>query len=178
MKRILLAFTFFSLYTMSMLYGCTTDTPDNIEEPEPTPENWDLKDFPQGADPREVGVRLAERYIRTVDTQAPRVNYPYVCTWLGAFRFAQTIQEDDLYGRLLERYDRTCCRCQTMWITTYSGQFPWKYIKRRRKINTSVWDSGMPIHNGNYHSIRKNRKKIGMNRVIHGKRVSGLTICL
>lgn len=105
MKRILMAFTFLALYAVSNLYGCTSDNPSHTDEPKATSENWDLKKFPEGADPKSIGLRLAERYIRTVDTQAPRVNYPYVCTWLGAFRFTQTIKDDNLYDRLLERYD-------------------------------------------------------------------------
>ena len=63
--------------------------------------------FPEGSDPKEIGLRLTERYIRTVDTQNPRVNYPYVCTWLGAFWFSRTIGDEQLYNRLLARYDDT-----------------------------------------------------------------------
>lgn len=72
----------------------------------PMHEDAVLEIFPEGSDPEEIGIRLTERYIRTVDTQNPRVNYPYVCTWLGTFRFARTIEDDKLYNRLLGRYDK------------------------------------------------------------------------
>ncbi|WP_238865644.1 glycoside hydrolase family 88/105 protein [Proteiniphilum propionicum] len=71
----------------------------------PLHEDALLTVFPEGSDPKEIGIRLTERYIRTVDTQNPRVNYPYVCTWLGAFWFSRTIGDEQLYNRLLARYD-------------------------------------------------------------------------
>ena len=72
---------------------------------ETSPEDYNLTNFPAGSSPKEVGIKLTRRYIRTLDTQNPRVNYPYVCTWLGAFRFTKTVGDENLYNRLLERYD-------------------------------------------------------------------------
>jgi len=71
----------------------------------PMHEDAVLTIFPEGKDPKTIGTRLSERYIRTIDSQSPRVNYPYVCTWLGAFWFARTIENDQLYNQLLTRYD-------------------------------------------------------------------------
>lgn len=71
----------------------------------PLHEDVLLTVFPEGSDPKEIGLRLTERYIKTVDTQNPRVNYPYVRTWLGAFWFSRTIGNQQLYNRLLARYD-------------------------------------------------------------------------
>ena len=105
-KTILIALSLFSFLTISNLYGCSSDDSGNIDSPPPTnQDNYDLKNFPKGCDPKEIGIKLTNRYIRTVDTQNPRVNYPYVCTWLGGFWFTQTIKDESLYNKLLERYD-------------------------------------------------------------------------
>jgi rhamnogalacturonyl hydrolase YesR len=104
-KRILIGCTLFCLFIVLNLYAGLPENLPGTENPEPTSENYDLVNFPEGCNPREIGIKLSERYIRTLDTQSPHVNYPYVCTWLGSFRFTQTIKDDKLYGRLLERYD-------------------------------------------------------------------------
>jgi rhamnogalacturonyl hydrolase YesR len=101
-KKILSGCTLLYLFLVSNLYASIGS---NIETPAVKIESHDLTEFPKGADPKEIGIKLTERYIRTIDTQAPRVNYPYVCTWLGAFRFTKTIGDDNLFNRLLERYN-------------------------------------------------------------------------
>lgn len=104
-KRILIGCALFCFFLVSNLHAGTAGSVSNIATSAEVAESHDLTNFPKGADPKEIGIKLTERYIRTIDTQAPRVNYPYVCTWLGAFRFTQTIKDDKLYDRLLDRYN-------------------------------------------------------------------------
>lgn len=104
-KRILIGCLLFCFFLISNLHAGTVGSVSNIETSSEVTESHDLTNFPEGADPKEIGIKLTERYIRTIDTQAPRVNYPYVCTWLGAYRFTQTIKDDKLYDRLLDRYN-------------------------------------------------------------------------
>ena len=104
-KRILIGCSLFCFFLISNLYAGNAGIVSNIETSKEVPESHNLTNFPKGADPKEIGIKLTERYIRTIDTQAPRVNYPYVCTWLGAYRFTQTIKDDKLFDRLLDRYD-------------------------------------------------------------------------
>lgn len=104
-KSLFIRCVLFCFLLVPHLYSATTGAVMNTEAPALKSESSDLTNFPKGADPKEIGVILTERYIRTIDTQAPRVNYPYVCTWLGAYRFARTVKDDKLYERLLDRYN-------------------------------------------------------------------------
>ncbi len=66
--------------------------------------------WPAGADPREVGKRVAERFIPTphmVNTNHGRLSlhYAQVATWTGALQFAQLTKNDDLRHRLVERFE-------------------------------------------------------------------------
>lgn len=75
-----------------------------------TPKNNDdygLENFPEAADPKTVGTKLAQRYIQTISDPAHSVrsNYPYVCTWLGALWFAQAVKNESLYNTLRTKYD-------------------------------------------------------------------------
>lgn len=104
--QILFIQSFLSFIVICSVYGNSSNTPRTTNNaPKQTSLNYDLKNLPKGSDPKEIGLRLTKRYIRTLDVQSPRVNYPYVCTWLGAFWFTQTINDEDLYNKLLERYD-------------------------------------------------------------------------
>ncbi|NGF55127.1 glycosyl hydrolase [Parapedobacter sp. SGR-10] len=75
----------------------------------PTHENDVLLVFPEGSDPVTVGTRLGQRFIQTVSSSPhnTRVNYPYVCTYLGAFWFAQAVNNDQMYNDLRTRYDNS-----------------------------------------------------------------------
>ena len=70
-----------------------------------------LKKFPKKADPREVGLRLAEHYAEGPhsfygDTRRKphQITYPDVCAWLGSLWLAQTVADDSLYARLERRF--------------------------------------------------------------------------
>jgi len=73
-------------------------------------QNKYFTDWPAGTDPREVGKRVAERFIPTphmVNTNHGRLSlhYAHVATWTGALQFAQVTKDDDLRRRLVERFD-------------------------------------------------------------------------
>lgn len=104
-KKILIVSILCGFFVVSGLSASTVKNHDRSEREGRGKENYDLVNFPKGSDPREIGTKLTERYIRTIDTQNPRVNYPYVCTWIGAFRLTQTTGNEELYNRLLERYN-------------------------------------------------------------------------
>lgn len=96
-------------------FGCSNDPVEddggstNVEKP-----NYDLENFPEGSVPREIGVKLAERFIDlghsywgsiTSDKVADHVTYPDVCAWLGALWFSQSIENQELYDRLADKFD-------------------------------------------------------------------------
>jgi len=69
-------------------------------------ENW-----PAGASPREIGTRVAARFIASPHAKsgpagAPaRIIYPEVITWYGALTFAQLSGQKDLTAQLVKRFD-------------------------------------------------------------------------
>jgi len=77
------------------------------------PGNHNLTKWPSGSSPREIGTRIAEKYLDTPHTQygnllsgvAPsQITYPDACTWLGSLWFAGETKNQDLFKRLEERF--------------------------------------------------------------------------
>ncbi|MCM1301436.1 MAG: glycoside hydrolase family 88 protein [Alistipes senegalensis] len=77
-------------------------------------KSWDLKHFPDGCRPDEIGVRLTERYLHTPHShwgdidpnrKVTLVTYPDVCAWLGALWFTTGTRNDSLYTKLVERFE-------------------------------------------------------------------------
>ncbi|HET9862784.1 MAG TPA: glycoside hydrolase family 88 protein [Steroidobacteraceae bacterium] len=67
-------------------------------------------DWPAGTDPREVGRRVAERFIPTphmeIAGHGPQaLHYAHVATWVGALQFAGVTQDEDLMSRLVARFE-------------------------------------------------------------------------
>lgn len=63
-------------------------------------------DWPAGTDPREVGKRVAERFIPTPHMEMPShgnraLHYAHVATWVGVLQFAQLTRDEDLRVRLV-----------------------------------------------------------------------------
>jgi rhamnogalacturonyl hydrolase YesR len=96
MKRAILQISFL-LFTISTLSA----------------QSYDLKKFPKGCEPEEIGVKLTERYLVTPHSNWGNINapfkafvtYPDVCTWLGALWFAKTVKNDSLYNKLVDRFE-------------------------------------------------------------------------
>lgn len=70
-----------------------------------------LSDFPKGATPQEVGMRIAEKFLKSPhskygDTSKPakQITYPDVCTWIGSLWFAKTMQDKALLEKLEARF--------------------------------------------------------------------------
>jgi rhamnogalacturonyl hydrolase YesR len=75
---------------------------------------YNLKDFPKGSTPDEIGYRIVNKYLKTPHTRFgnPRpekpptyITYPDVCAWLGSLWFADIVKDEQLYGRLVERFE-------------------------------------------------------------------------
>ncbi len=76
--------------------------------------SYDLKNFPEGSRPQEIGVKLVERYLQTPHShwgnidqtkKTTLITYPDVCTWLGGLWFAKAIKNDNLYNKLVDRFE-------------------------------------------------------------------------
>jgi len=73
-------------------------------------ENGDLKHFPKGSTPEEVGKRVADHFIATPHTNFGRttppkfITYPETCTWYGALAFAKVTHNKAMTHQLGERF--------------------------------------------------------------------------
>ncbi|TFH49658.1 MAG: glycosyl hydrolase [Bacteroidia bacterium] len=72
-----------------------------------------LKKWPRGASPAEIGTRIAEKYLNTPHTQygnllsgvtPTQITYPDACTWLGCLWFADATKNEKLFIRLEQRF--------------------------------------------------------------------------
>lgn len=97
MKRIPLIFLFSLLFTTAFAQ-----------------KSWDLKHFPEGSRPEEIGKKLVEHYLDTPHSHwgdvrskydVKLVTYPDVCAWLGSLWFAQTTDDKGLHDALVERFE-------------------------------------------------------------------------
>ncbi len=68
--------------------------------------NW-----PAGSSPKEIGQRVADRFIATPHpnfgrpTPPARITYPEICTWYGALTFAKESGNKKLTGQLVNRFE-------------------------------------------------------------------------
>ena len=62
--------------------------------------------WPTGASPNEVGKRVAERFVSTVQIDKASALYPVICTWYGALTFSQRANDAPLQRRLIDLFDR------------------------------------------------------------------------
>lgn len=98
MKTIFLLIFVFLLSTVTI----TAQSPD-----------YDLKHWPKGKSPEEIGMRIAVKFLDSPHTyygdthpKTPpvQITYPDVCTWLGGLWFANVTKNDDLRNRLENRF--------------------------------------------------------------------------
>ena len=74
-------------------------------------ESSNLKDFPKGTSPKEIGDRIAKKFIATPHTNfgrpiPPRViTYPETCTWYGALTFAKVTGNKNLTAQMAQRFE-------------------------------------------------------------------------
>lgn len=73
-------------------------------------ESSDLKKFPKGSTPEEIGTRVTENFIsRPFDERGngrrlQYIIYPIVCTWYGGLTFAKESGNKNLTSQLIERF--------------------------------------------------------------------------
>ena len=71
----------------------------------------DFKNWPRGASPREVGKRVAERFVASphfnfMRPTPPRsITYPETCTWYGALTFSRVTGDRGLLRKLVARFE-------------------------------------------------------------------------
>jgi len=68
-------------------------------------EPKEFRNWPAGASPTEVGKRVAERFVSTVELRQDTAVYPAICTWYGALAFAQLTNDKSLLEKLVAEFD-------------------------------------------------------------------------
>ena len=76
-------------------------------------KEYDLKHWPEGKSPLEIGSRIAGKFLKTAhsrygntrpETPPTQITYPDVCTWLGGMWFAEVTKNDELFSRFETRF--------------------------------------------------------------------------
>ncbi|MGD0340228.1 MAG: glycoside hydrolase family 88 protein [Bacteroidales bacterium] len=71
----------------------------------------DLKHWPKGSSPREIGKRIAEHFVASPhfnyfrSTPATLIVYPETCTWYGALTYAKLTDDKKLIKKLSDRFE-------------------------------------------------------------------------
>jgi unsaturated rhamnogalacturonyl hydrolase len=74
-------------------------------------QSADLKNFPKGSTPEEIGKRVADHFVETPHTNFGRpvppkvITYPETCTWYGALTFAKETKDEALKKQLIQRFE-------------------------------------------------------------------------
>ena len=70
-------------------------------------EELDLSSFPEGFTPKEIGAKLGRHFIPGEHFLhgGKWIHYAEVCTWLGALRYAEVAEDQELIGLLQKRFE-------------------------------------------------------------------------
>lgn len=76
-------------------------------------KDYDLKQWPEGKSPVEIGTRIANKFLKTAhsrygntrpETPPTQITYPDVCTWLGGMWFAEVTGNKALFDKFEARF--------------------------------------------------------------------------
>lgn len=120
-------------------------------------ESSDLKNWPKGCSPQEVGKRVADHFtIRPLPVAPRKIPYPEVCTWYGALTFARLTNDKQLAAKLEERFqplfgiDSVIIPVPNHVDNTVFGGVPFelfiltkdqKYLMMAKKIADKQWEA-------------------------------------
>lgn len=92
------------LFVLSLLLAFTINAKN---------KDYDLKNWPKGKSPFEIGTRIANKFLATPhsrygnthpDTPPTQITYPDVCTWLGGMWFAEVTDNKQLFSKFENRF--------------------------------------------------------------------------
>jgi unsaturated rhamnogalacturonyl hydrolase len=97
-----------SLGLLFLLIFFAGNNPANSQKSKESP---DLKNWPEGTSPMEVGKRVAEHFAESPHfnyfrpTPPTQIVYPETCTWYGALTFAKLSGDKQLTEKLIKRFE-------------------------------------------------------------------------
>ena len=118
LKTFLLGFAFAGLCLAACSEKATSGSgvkPKPKPDPTPEVEDYDLINFPDRKGPKTVGEGVVNLFIRSGNsnwgdmhskTKSTLTSYPDVCAWLGAFWYAEAAGNNDLFNRLVAKFDQ------------------------------------------------------------------------
>jgi unsaturated rhamnogalacturonyl hydrolase len=89
------------LISISLVFFCCVQPP--YKTPVAVFSTW-----PDGCSPREIGKRVADRFIATPHSaisKSTTITYPETCTWYGALQFAEVTNDKKLFQQLVDRFE-------------------------------------------------------------------------
>ncbi|HZQ43418.1 MAG TPA: glycoside hydrolase family 88 protein [Acidobacteriaceae bacterium] len=102
-------------FSASVLLSATAAMTPRIASAEATPQqsssasalmtSTDLKSWPAGYDPREMGTKVAEHFVTSPHFHPDRIVYPEVCAWYGSLELARLTSNADLIAKLKARFE-------------------------------------------------------------------------
>lgn len=109
----------------------------------------DLKHWPKGKSPQEIGIRIAEKFLEPplpyYRESAGKIPYKTVCTWLGGLWFAEAGKDINLFNRLENNFTplfeekNIYSQGPRMSIIMYLGLFRLSFISVPDNKNTLIW---------------------------------------
>lgn len=102
MKKSILLFLFICTFANLINLG-QSERPANFV----WSQSSDLKKFPAGSTPLEIGNRLSERFLlaKHMQLNGKSIHYAEVCTWYGSLRFAEVTKNNKLIEDLKVRFE-------------------------------------------------------------------------
>jgi len=64
-----------------------------------------LANFPEEYKPEEIGMKLTSRFLESPHASKNMINYPEVCVWYGALKYAELTGDDHVKNQLKARFD-------------------------------------------------------------------------
>lgn len=154
-----------------------------------TNSNADLKNFPEGYTPEEVGTRISKRFISGKHMLHKKngkdgIHYAEVCTWYGALKYAVAVGDKALIKQLQNKFEplfTTEANYQPLMNHVDLNMFgclPFEFYQITKINVTMIWGFLMQTRNGRYRTQQQRKKRTGPEKVSPGKPVYGSMICL
>lgn len=145
-----------------------------------------LKDFPEGYTPKEIGKRIAYRFLTEKHALhvGKWIGYPETFYWSGALRYADGAKDKELIQRLQEKFDFLFTEEKILQPImnhvdlNMFGSLPLEFYLVTKDLKYRYL--GLPYADSQWELPRnaKPHERNGQKRVILGKHVYGLMICI
>src|SRR5688572_23612075 len=115
MKKAIIGILLVNILVLPLLVSAQSKKTDKKAKPDKKTEvqgpSSDLQNWPAGKSPKEIGDRVAARFLASPHPNFGRptpprtITYPEVCTWYGALKFAKESNNKELLSQLVKRFE-------------------------------------------------------------------------